>query len=135
MHIWNASPGALELTCGALRPSVFEPLLYLRDGNGTHSLTGTKQNGTYLFQIPAATVQDMLGGNAYLFLITQQSPKPQTPDLRWGWRYRLSQGQQQLSATDQDGASLSLDPDGFFNSPLEKYDEVVELSRETIVLK
>jgi hypothetical protein len=77
----------------------------------------------------------MLAGEAYLFLITRQTLKPNSPDLRWGWRYRIGQGPQALTATDEDGNALSIDAVGFFNSPLEKFDQPVELSRETIVLK
>lgn len=135
MHIWNASNGSAELICGPRRPAVFEPNLFLRDSTGTNPVAGVKQNGTYLFSIPAATVQDMLNGQAYLFLITRQSPDPNSADLRWGWRYRISQGGQSLAAKDDEGNSLPLDPNGFFQSPLEKFDEPVELSRETIVFE
>lgn len=133
MHIWKVNNSALIVTSGPLRPHVFGSRLYFRDNAGVHDVSGTAQsNGTVTFNVGAAQVSTILSKQGFLFLTTRHVLHVGSPDLRWGWRYKLAQGGAHLTAVDGTGAPLPLDPQGFFNSPLEPLDEPVELSRETI---
>lgn len=135
MHVWDVGAGPLQVEVGPLRPHVFEASLHLRDAKGMHRISGAQQNGMFLFNVSAKQVTEVLNKVAFLFVITKQAIHIGSPDLRWGWRYRLIQGPNNLSATDGVGTPLQLDQNGFFNSALEKFDETVETGRETIVFK
>lgn len=135
MHVWKAAPGALQVRVGPLRPHIFGARLYFRHQNGVQEITGTQQSDdTALFDVSTAQVAEIHAKNAYLFVTTRHVLHPGSADLQWGWRYKLIQGPANLNAGDETGAALTLDGQGFFNSPLQPFDDPVELSRETVVL-
>lgn len=135
MHIWTISAGSgANITAGPLRPHVFGARLYLRDKSGVKEIRGQKQaSGVYLFPIAPAQVDVVAAKDGFLFLTTRHVLHVGSPDLKWGWRYKLEQNGAASTASNGDGAALNLDGAGFYNSPLENFDEPVELSRETII--
>jgi len=133
MHIWNPAAAAAVVRASALRPCVFGSRLYYRDATSLTEITGTTQpDGTVQFAVTRAQVTAVKSNAAYLFITTRHVLHPGAPDLRWGWRYQVAQGNRRLRATDSDGTLLNLDAQGYLRSPLEPFDEQVEIGRETI---
>ena len=137
MHIWKAASQPLKVQVGPMRPHVFGSRLHFRDQQGVTEIPGNVQaDGTVVFDVTQAQVDDILNHVAFLFVTTRHVLHPGSADLRWGWRYKLTQKGDDLSAiADQEGNALVQDTDGFVNSALEPFDEPVEISRETITFQ
>ena len=135
MHIWKVDEGEVTVAVGPLRPHVFGARLYFRDDNGVEDLRGAVADGIYTFAVSSEKAESIRNGDAYLFVTTRHVLHPGSADLRWGWRYRCQSGAGNSDVTDGSGISLDLDTDSFLRSNLERFDEPVEIGRETIVFR
>jgi hypothetical protein len=128
MHVWNATGNPLQVEVKSLKPNRFRAVLTHQVGNQSTVIperTPRARDGTSIFDLNQQQAVDILMGTGLLLLETRHTLKPGAIDKRWGWRYRLVQGQQTLTAmlVPASGPStpLPLDAHGYFNSALTSF--------------